>query len=168
MKGKIQKEYLRTRKLLRTKLSSRNFIKGINTWAVPRVRYSGPFLKWTSELKQIDQRTIEKNMEHGGDNYTNRDWCFWYSHQRIIKGARGLGGWRTSGDDPNYCIIENDQNTEKSLRDSRKLAVTQTSVKDHQLTLMWKTLKEFCKKWKRWHQTICKKWKRTGNSDTHS
>ena len=59
MKDKIQKEYLRrTRKLLETKLSSRNLIKGINTWAVPLVRYSGPFLKWTrDELKQMDQRT---------------------------------------------------------------------------------------------------------------
>ena len=38
MKSKIQKEYLRTRKLLETKLSSRNLIKGINTWAVPLVR----------------------------------------------------------------------------------------------------------------------------------
>ena len=59
MKNKIQKVYLRrTRKLLETKLSSRNFIKGINTWAVPLVRYSGPFLKWTSEeLRQMDQRS---------------------------------------------------------------------------------------------------------------
>ena len=59
MKDKIQKEYLRrTRKLLETKLSCRNLIKGINTWAVPLVRYSGPFLKWTrDELKQMDQRT---------------------------------------------------------------------------------------------------------------
>ena len=48
MKEKIKKEYLRkTRKLLETKLSSRNLIKGINTWAVPLVRYSGLFLKWT-------------------------------------------------------------------------------------------------------------------------
>ena len=48
----------RTRKLLETKLSSRNLIKGINTWAVSLVRYSGPFLKWTRrELKQKDQRT---------------------------------------------------------------------------------------------------------------
>ena len=48
----------RTRKILETKLSSRNLIKGINTWAVPLVRYSGPFLKWTrDELKQMDQRT---------------------------------------------------------------------------------------------------------------
>ena len=46
------------RKLLKTKLYSRNLIKGINTWAVPLVRYSGPFLKWTrEELKQMDQRT---------------------------------------------------------------------------------------------------------------
>ena len=59
MKEKIQKEYLRrTRKLLETKLNSRSLIKGINTWAVPLVRYSGPFLKWTrDELKQMDQRT---------------------------------------------------------------------------------------------------------------
>ena len=59
MKDKIQKEYLRrTRKLLETKLSNRNLIRGINTWAVPLVRYSGPFLKWNrDELKQMDQRT---------------------------------------------------------------------------------------------------------------
>ena len=58
MKDKIQKEYLRrTRKLLNTKLSSRNRIKGINIWTVPLVRYSGPFLKWTKdELRQMDQR----------------------------------------------------------------------------------------------------------------
>ena len=58
MKDKIQKEYLRTTKLLETKLSRRNLIKGINTWALPLVRFSGPFLKWTrDELKQMDQRT---------------------------------------------------------------------------------------------------------------
>ena len=59
MKDKIQKEYLRkTKKLLENKLSSRNLIKGINTWVVPLVKYSGPFLKWTrDQLKQMDQRT---------------------------------------------------------------------------------------------------------------
>ena len=58
MKEKIRKEYpRRTRELLETKLSNRNLIKGINTWAV-LVRYSGLFLKWTrDELKQMDQRT---------------------------------------------------------------------------------------------------------------
>ena len=50
IKEKIEKENLRrTRKLLEAKLSSRNIIKGINTWVVPLVRYSGPFLKWTRE-----------------------------------------------------------------------------------------------------------------------
>ena len=57
MKNKIQNEYLRrTRKLLETKLSSRNLIKGINTWAVRLFRYSGPFLKWTRDEK-MNQRT---------------------------------------------------------------------------------------------------------------
>ena len=59
MKDTMRKEYLRrTRKLHETKLSSRHLIKGINTSAVPLVRYSGPFLKWTrDELKQMNQRT---------------------------------------------------------------------------------------------------------------
>ena len=59
MKDAIRKEYLRrTRKLLETKLPSRNLIKGINTWAVPLVRYLGHFLKWNrDELKQMDQIT---------------------------------------------------------------------------------------------------------------
>ena len=83
------------------------------------------------------------NMEHEGDNYTIRDWCFWYGHQRIIKGTGGLENKRTSGDHPNYYIIENGQNTENSSGDSRRLAVTQNPVKDHQLTLMWKTLNEW-------------------------
>ena len=70
MKDNIRKEYLRrTRKLLETKLSSRNLIKGINTWAVPIVRYSGPFLKWTrDELKQMDQRTRKLMTMHKIDD----------------------------------------------------------------------------------------------------
>ena len=45
MKDNIQKEYpRRTRKLQETKLSCRNLIKEINIWAVPLVKYSGPFL----------------------------------------------------------------------------------------------------------------------------
>ena len=46
MKEKNLKDYLRrTRKLLETKLYNRNLFKGINTWTLPLVRYSGPFLK---------------------------------------------------------------------------------------------------------------------------
>ena len=87
-------------------------------------------------------RELIKTMEHEGDDYTNRDRCVLYSHQRIIKGTGGLRNKRTSRDNPNYYIIEIGQNTKKSPRDLKRLAVTQTSVKDHQLMLMWKTLKE--------------------------
>ena len=48
---------------------------------------------------------------------------------------------RPSGDYPNYSIIEIGQNTEKSPGDLKRLSVTQTPVKDHQLTLYWKTIK---------------------------
>ena len=53
MKEKIQKEYLRrTRKLLETKICCRNLIKGMNTWAVLLIRYTGPFQKWTRDEEQ--------------------------------------------------------------------------------------------------------------------
>ena len=95
------------------------------------------------KLKEIEKkdkyfdlaRELKKTMEHEDDNYTNSDWCFW-------NGTRGLGNKRTSGDHPNYSIIENGQNTVKSPGDLRRLAVTQTPVKNHQQKLMWKTLKE--------------------------
>ena len=40
-----------------------------------------------------------------------------------------------SGDHPNYNIIDNSQSTENP-RDLRRLTVSQTPVKDHQLKLM--------------------------------
>ena len=42
---------------------------------------------------------------------------------------------------PNYYILEDGQNTEKSPGYLRRFAVTQTPVKNHQLTLMWKNLR---------------------------
>ena len=53
-------------------------------------------------------------MEHEGDYYTNRDWCFWYSHQSIIKETGGFGNKWTSGVYPNYNIFQNGHNTDKS------------------------------------------------------
>ena len=58
IKVKLKKEYIRrTTKILETKLSTRNFIKGINTWAVPSLDirnpiWSGPernLCKWTKD-----------------------------------------------------------------------------------------------------------------------
>ena len=84
----------------------------------------------------------KKTIEHKGDYYTNHDWCFWYSQQMFIKGTGGLDCRRMNGDHPNYSIIENGQNTEKSLEDLRRFAVTQIPLKNHYLKLMWNTLKE--------------------------
>ncbi len=61
--------------------------------------------------------------------------------ERIMKEPGGFGSWRTSGDHPNDSIVENGQNTEKSSGDLRRLALTQTPVGDHRLTLVLKTLK---------------------------
>ena len=41
---------------------------------------------------------------------------------------------------PNYSIIEVGHNTEKSPGDLKKVIVSQTPVKDHQLTLIGKKL----------------------------
>ena len=75
-------------------------------------------------------------MEHEGDNYANWDWCFWHGNYRIIKGPGGFGSWLPSEDHPNNSIIENGLYTEKSPGDLRRLAVTQSPVTAHQLTLM--------------------------------
>ena len=57
---KKKKEYLKRTKKKRFKINQhiRNLIKGINTWVVPLVKYSGPFSKYTwEELQEMDQRT---------------------------------------------------------------------------------------------------------------
>ena len=54
----------------------------------------------------------------------------------ITKRPGGLGSWRTNTDSPNNSVTENSQNPERSPRDLRRLAVTQTPVKNHQLTLI--------------------------------
>ena len=48
----------------------------------------------------------------------------------------GVGNRRTTRDLLNYSIVEASQNTEKSPGDLRRPAVTQTTVKDHKLTLV--------------------------------
>ena len=54
----------------------------------------------------------------------------------LLKGTGGFGSWRTGRDYPNDSIAEDGQNTETSPGDLRRLAVTQTPVKNHQLKLM--------------------------------
>ena len=78
----------------------------------------------------------KKNQELESDNYTNCDKFFCYSYEKFINGTGEQGNKITSGKHPINYIIENGQNTEKSPGDLRTL----TPVKDHQLTLIWKTL----------------------------
>ena len=79
---------------------------------------------------------MEKAVEHESDDCTYCDWCVWHNNKRIIKNSGGHEILRTGRDYPNDSIIENGQNTEKSPGDFRRLAVTQTPVKDYQLKLM--------------------------------
>ena len=81
-------------------------------------------------------RELKKTVEHAGDNFTNCNWCIWNRNGRIAKETRGLGSWWTSGDHPKNSIVENGQTTKKSPGDLRRLAVTQTPVKNHRLTLI--------------------------------
>ena len=59
-----------------------------------------------------------------------------YAQPRIRLGNKSI-----SREHPHYGIIKIGQNTEKSPVDLGRLAVAQTPVKNHQLTLVWKTLK---------------------------
>ena len=51
----------------------------------------------------------------------------------LLKGLEDLENGGREWGPPNNNIIENGQNTEKSLGDLWRLAVTQPPVKDHQL-----------------------------------
>ena len=33
---------------------------------------------------------LKKTIEHEGDNCINRDWCFWYSNKKLLKGLEDL------------------------------------------------------------------------------
>ena len=64
--------------------------------------------------------------------------CFQWSICNICKGAGGVGNQKTSRDHPNYNITKIGQNRENCPGDFRRLAVTQTPVKDHHLMMVRK------------------------------
>ena len=68
-------------------------------------------------------------MEHVGEGGTNCNWCIWNDPQKLGKGAKRFGNWRSSGANKDDSIVEICCNTEKSPGDLRILAVTQTPVK---------------------------------------
>ena len=122
-KEKIKKEYLRrTRKLLETKLYSRNLVKGIKTWVVPLIRYSGPFLngpqknlnKWTRTRKLM---TMHKALHPKDDDdrlyVSRREW------------ERGLASIEDSAD---ASIQQLEDYTEKHR--GRLIAATRNNTND--------------------------------------
>ena len=97
-----------------------------------------------SEMRDIYldlAREEKKTMEHESYGGTNCNWRTRYSHQRIGRETEGLENKRTSGDHLFYSIVEIGQNTKKSPRDWKRLAVTRTPAENHQQTLGLKTLK---------------------------
>ena len=84
-------------------------------------------IKLKESEKRISTSTllgIEKTMEHAGDNYNNRDWCFWYIPQRIIKGTGGLDNRRTSEDIQATTLLRTVRILIKVSRTFIRLAVT--------------------------------------------
>ena len=77
----------------------------------------------------------KKAMDQEVHGDTNCDWRTWNDPQKLGKRIGRDGNQKTNRDHAN-CCIKIGQNTEKSPGDPRRLDVTQTLVKDHQLTLV--------------------------------
>ena len=112
----------RMRKLLEIKLHWRNLVKGINAWAVPLERYSGPFLKWTrEELQQMDQR-IKKVMRKHKALHPRHNVDRLYMSRK--EGGRGLA---SIGDSIKASI----QRLKDNIRKCRRLITAIRNNKDH-------------------------------------
>ena len=94
------------------------------------------------QILRCCQRT-KKSMEHEGDGDISCNWCTWNDPQRLCKKTREVGNQRTSGNHPNYSIVKISHNTETIPGNLRRLAITQTPVKDHLLTPVGKILKDY-------------------------
>ena len=89
-KDLFSKEYKRRLKLLlNTKLSGKNKIMAVNTWAVAILRYSAGIVEWRSddELKELDRKT-RKMMKMHGALHPKSDVDRLYLQKQ--KGGRGL------------------------------------------------------------------------------
>ena len=81
-------------------------------------------------------RELKKTMKHDGGDEANCDWCTRVSCQKIGKGFGRLGIKTTSRDHTYYNIIKIGQNTKKRPGVLRRLAVTQTAVRNYRLMLV--------------------------------
>ena len=98
-------------------------------------------IEWTSKKAHRVTSTWtllenKKSWEDKGVCDTNYNWCTRNDHQRPGRARKR----RTSQDHPDYSIVDISQNTKKSPGDLKRLAVTRTAEKDHQLRLTGKKL----------------------------
>ena len=77
-------------------------------------------------------------MKHEGDGDSNCVLCIWNDPKTVKKKTREIGNQEENRNQPDNWIVEIGKNTEKSHGDLRRLVVTQTPVKDHQLKLVGK------------------------------
>ena len=107
---------------------------------------TGRIVDFAVKLKENEKRDkyrdfrkeLKKTMEHEVDGDTNCNRCLRNNPQRFGKWIRRHRNRRTLRDLQNISIFKISQNTKKSPRELRGLTVTQTPVKVHQLTLVWK------------------------------
>ena len=84
-------------------------------------------------VRELEKKTKKKTTVEHESGGVNCNRCSWYNNQ--TNGTR-TGNKRTSGDHPNYRIVEIGQNTEKSPDNLRRFTVTQTPMRNHRLTLV--------------------------------
>lgn len=89
MRGKFKKEYLRRLRLvLGSKLSGRNKIMAVNTWAIALLRYGAGIVKWSQEKVQTLDRKTRKLLTLYGVFHPKSDVDRLYLPR--AKGGRGL------------------------------------------------------------------------------
>ena len=71
----------------------------------------------------------KKTVEHESD--VDGNLCVRYRSQKLDTGTGGLENEATSGDYPNYSIVEIGQNTEERSGDLRRVTFTKTPVENN-------------------------------------
>ena len=113
MKNKVTSEYKRRLRLIvKSKLSGKNKIQAINTWAVALLRYGVGIINWkVDELKKID-RTTRKTLTMCGALHSKSD-----IHRLYLKrkhGGRGLISIET-------CVRSEENNLSLYVRESNEM-----------------------------------------------
>ena len=80
-------------------------------------------------------------MEHEGDSDSNCNWRTWNNPKGLMKGLEDLKIRGQVETIQTKALLRSGQNTEKSPGDWKRIAVTQTLMRNHQLMRVGKTLK---------------------------